>query len=433
VLSTRIQLGSIAERAILRDPVVAADDIVYVERRSIDSRLIELAPGVPGRLVARLTNAHPDRTLLACETDGLICRELDDTLVSITREGGQRTVLRRLIPQPDEIVVTPEHVVWSAGKEIWRWWRENDAVERLGECERPPLLAVRPIEVPYPPSRMAADVAVAAGTRVGLIDIEGLDWIAETEEPVGMLACTTGQIVLGLKVARPDLASLMREPIWKLAACDLDSEQIEVVDEIDGRVMALVATEGTAFLGITVGPGELNIASTVSKLGLAKDALLQLPWSLDQPTMQRQRMDLAVSARGLVLVETLDWRTPPRVTFLPFRRDSEDATQTLRIQRWFPDGRGAEIKIAAQEWSAGAATGELPAGLTARVNDALKVTVSANERPPGGGYAGWQVSIGDHAAWCAATDHVSPSALAIARLVAILAPHVPPLAALAAL
>jgi hypothetical protein len=118
--------------------------------------------------------------------------------------------------------------------------------------------------------------------------------------------------------------------------------------------------------------------------------------------------------------------------YLPFDWQPFEWGESLQIQRWLPDGTGGHFMLERDDWWCGAASGELPPTVTDAVNEwfheAMPLATEAISVPA---QRGWQVSIGYSVWFCAHEDFVSLTAIKIAKLVAILAPHAPPLAAMA--
>jgi hypothetical protein len=395
---------------------------LFEVRSGRETRVVRLTFDGPPDEIA-VPRAHPDLTLVGSEGDDAICLEADGTLVVVGLVTKHRHVLRALAPMPCAVAVTPEHVVWCSAPaasrpgEVWRWWRDTDRVERLGTHGDPlPHLAIRPVPLPYPPERLATDVAIAADRRLGLIDVEGLEWLADVDDTVRHLACTSGALIY----ATDD---------W-LHHYDLSTEECARIFHLEVLPESLAATEDRVVVAHDRHPNYSLVEARVLWIALDPPRSPS-PWPLRAPNTLRAGMDVACGPHGALLVErTSEFGDIDRVTYLPYHwTPFESLTEHLTIHRWLPDGRGGEVLIERDHWCCGPASGELPPGVTARVNEWLRaVDLSGQSRAPI--TRGWQVSIGANVFFCAHADYWLQDAVTMGKLVRTLAPHIPPLAVL---
>jgi len=394
--------------------VVPVEGEVYFETQEAATSILWRAPyGFPAHAIAKLERTK----LVGVEQDGLLCLDGDDTLFVLDRNGKSRHVLRTLTPSPVNITVTPEHVVWCSTDEVWRWWRDADAVERLGEhAAHNPILALRPVPIPYPSHRFAPDVAIAAGTRIGLVDAEGLEWLAEAATEVFLFACTSSALYW---ISGNDLVRF-----------DLDTEHAGTTAQLEGPVMSLAATADVVHVTTNCirveMPGDEVILDPPARV-TAFDARGQAHAGyLDDASWLRDFMRVFPGPRGQYLVETGDY--VDRLTFMPNAWSETRRDATLTLQRWLADGRGGQLAIANGVWWSHGVSGDVPPDITARVNAWLVDNhVNAERASKIPQTLGWQASAANNVWFAANNDRISVNAVAIAELVALLAPHVPPL------
>ncbi|MDQ3338392.1 MAG: hypothetical protein M4D80_24765 [Myxococcota bacterium] len=389
--------------------VAAAEGEVYFAIHRDETTTLWRAPyGYPARPIAKVNRTR----LVAIEQDGLLWLEADDTLVLLDRNGSTRTVLRTLKPSPIEIVATPEHVIWCSDAEVWRWWRHDDTVERLGTHDATaPLLAHRPVPLPYPPHRFAPDVAIAAGRRIGLIDPEGLEWVAEAAVDVSQFACTTGAI------------------LWTtdghLVRCDLDTERVEIV--ADGPIAALGAIDDRVYVATNCVHTQVPYEDTIytpASVTVFEGGVRAGAGILDDATWIRERMRLVPGPRGLYVVERGDDRET--LTFLPYAWQPTEG-DALLLARWLPDGRGGQLVLAHGSWWSHGTSGELPPEVTAGVNAWLQDNHLNADRVGRTAMPGWQAWVATNVWHAHHGDRVTVNAVALQELVALLAPHIAPL------
>ncbi len=410
----------------VRRPLFHGDEIFF-EVRSEITRIVRLTKSdVQSQ---HLPDADPAGSLLASDGNALIYLTSASTLVSFVFGSGQRQALCTLTPTPCAVVVTPECVVWCSAHtgdsdgEVWRWWRDTDRVEQLGTHESArPLLAVRPVPLPFPPERITTDIAITADRHVGLIDVEGVDWIAEVDEPILHLACRAETIVAATEQ-------------W-VVECDLDTERCERVFAIEGPPLALVSNDDRTIIAhdcaLLVDLDGETVCQPPANVYEIRDGAVR-GVGLDGPTWVRGRMALATGLAGAILVEDgggLD--DIDRVTYLPHDRQPFNYFETLQIQRWVADGRGIHVMIEGRQWWCGMAAGELEPPTFRKVNRWLASTPPL-EDPVHPGWRGWRISFGDTLWFCHDDDLSSEQSGYIRRLVDLLAPHLPALASAARL
>jgi hypothetical protein len=220
----------------------------------------------------------PRGVLRGIEDDWFVCLELDGTVALYSMRDGARRVLRQLVPAPVAVAVTPEQIVWCSRDtrgigggvhrvmgEVWRWWRGTEDVERLGEHRASRVdLVVAPS--PIRTDAMSADVYVAAEQQLGVVDLDGLRWLAHEEQGVRNLVCTRERLYYTThsRVVELDLATGKRSTVWResipmalaiagrrcivsrnyVASRDRYAEQsaLTVVD-LDTREAAVIATD----------------------------------------------------------------------------------------------------------------------------------------------------------------------------------------------
>jgi hypothetical protein len=422
VYATLIYVSRVGER--VRNPRCHGDQ-VFFEVRSNVTRVLRLRGGeLRDRLLPR---AHPTSSLLAADGDELLYLTADSTLTILSFEGGHVQPLRTLAPTPNAIAVTPETVVWCSAAtgdshgEIWRWWRDTDRVERLGTHDSArPLLAVRPVPLPFPPERITTDIAIAVDRQLGLIDVEGVDWIATVDESILQLACMEAAIVCNTADGR-------------VIRCDLDSERCHGVFELLGPPRALVTTDDDRVIvahdGVRIVQDDGQIVSEppANIYEIDGDSLRRAA-VLDDPTWVRNAMYLAAGPEGAILVEEGQARDNiDRVTYLPYDWRAINWEETLQIQRWVADGRGTHLMIESDRWWGGMAEGALDRPLFRAINEWL-ASAPPIVHPPSVFRRGWRISMGDTQWYCANDDLTSQQAISIARLIRLLTPHIPPLA-----
>jgi hypothetical protein len=395
----------------LRNPIAAHGGAAYFEGwrrdRTLLFRLDENGPAVE---IATLAG-HGHGTLIAVEDDGLVCRTTDDTLVVVALDGVRRHALCRLSPAPEgaAVVATPEHVVWCSATRVHRWWRDSARVDDLGEHgARYPLLAVRPTPRPYPPERLSADVAIAAGTQLGLIDAEELDWLVTLDEEPMHLACD----VDALYAVTPD----------ELVRFDLDTDALTRLYE---------RRHGAPPIGIAARDGVAYLATNASRDGNARlirfeGAVATTLAGTTDDTWLRAGRQLAVTPRGLLVTEDASLANGvDRVTFVPHDARKADASATLQWQRWAASGAGAQVIVENGAWHSGMASNELSASCVARIDAWVREQAgSANHAALVPGIAGRQVQIGGYS-WYASDLDVTDAAQAIDAFAAIVAGEIP--------
>lgn len=411
MLSTHVYLCPRSARIV---DVVPSHGEVYFSTRDATATTLWRAPfGFPPHAIAKLGGTR----LIAVEEDGLICLDADGTLAVRDRNGGHLHVLRVLQPLPIETVVTPEHVVWCSAREVWRWWRHGEVVERLGEHGvAAPRLVLRPVPRPYPSHRFAPDVAIWAGKRVGLVDTEGLEVLAEAALDIEHFACTTSAMfwLVGVHLTR----------------YDLDTDTAGVAAEIEGLAMSLAARDDALYLAtncvqipVPDAPAECD---PPARVGVLEGDRFVTSTHLADPRWIRNAMRLVPAAGGSYLVERgsgID-----RLAFLPDDREPTKRDAWLALERWLADGRGGQIMIAHGAWWSHGVRGDIPPAITERVNEWLQDNFDNAERVnqlPGA--SGWQASAASSVWFAVEHDRVSVHALAIAELVTMLAPHIAPL------
>jgi len=429
--------------------VRAHGDDVFVERSAHDrpATIFQLAPGAPPRPVAQLAAGRPRGVLQAVEDDALICLEADGTLASIALRDGRRRALRRLVPAPSAVAITPTQVVWCSADtrrmdgigipritgEVWRWWRGGERIERLGEhaSARPDLVAAPPGA-----ARAEAEVYVGADEQLGVVDAGGLRWLADEPQGVRRLACSADAVFYATqdRVKRLDRARGETRVVWRatipLALAVAPHGRTLLVARnavIDRRVevepSAVIAvdldTAAGAVLGQRVGRPVALAASVHGALAIEEpwlgearpSRLVLYPWG--EPP--------ALVLPGPPLLDEAAWAYPPM------------------IQWWRQGGSGGYFQLdAAGAWTCttrdGAASGALdPAARPALLAEAERWREDAAPLATGwvdlSQQRGWLVAWGTLAWHRAIGDHASPAARGIDRLLALLAPACPPLAA----
>lgn len=168
-------------------PALSCGDVAYLERgsrvyRCEATHAVEIAAPLPGRIVG-------------ADHDSIVCLADDTQLVHVDVRSGDHQHLFVLDPRPAVVAVTPDWVVWAAGRELWRWWRGSDHaewIESLADDE--PMLAVIPPRVPLDPARVSSDVLVAHGGWLGIVGAAGLGPLSRAA--VEHVACTAATACL---------------------------------------------------------------------------------------------------------------------------------------------------------------------------------------------------------------------------------------------
>lgn len=428
-------------------------DDVYLERSTHDlpPTLFRIAPGEPARPVAQLGAGRPRGALQAVEGDALLCLEADGTLAALSMRDGRRHALRRLDPAPAAVAITPAHVVWCSSDtramdgvrgprltgEIWRWRRGGEHVERLGEHPSfRPDLAIAPAPAPG----RAPDVYVGAGPRLGVVDGGGggLRWLAHEPQGVDHLACGAGALFYAAAGRVKQRALPLGEPrvVWR--------ETIVQALAPHGRAL-VVARNAVIDRRVELEP------SAIIAVDLDTGAGAVLALDVGRPTA------LAANAHGVFSIEE-PWRAEDgrsRLVFYPWGEppvavrpgappiDPALWTYPPLIQWWRPDGGVGYFQLdAAGSWTF--ADGGAGAPATGAIDPAARAALLAavqawreDEEPTSTGWVdlsqqrGWLIAWGAHAWHRAAGDRESDAARAVARLLELLAPACPLLAAAA--
>jgi hypothetical protein len=207
--------------------VRARGDAVFVERsaHARPATIFRLAPSAPPRPVAQFAAGRPRGVLQAVEDDALLCLEADGTLAAIALRDGRRLALRRLVPAPSAVAVTPAHVVWCSADtrrvsgigtpritgEVWHWQHGGDRVERLGEHA-----SARP-ELAVAPAGATPEIYVGVDEQLVVVAAGGLRWLADEPQGVRHLACSTDAAFYAAQdcVKRRDRARGDSRVVWR--------------------------------------------------------------------------------------------------------------------------------------------------------------------------------------------------------------------------
>ncbi len=432
---------------LFRDDHLAAvrvhGDVVYLERSApgLPATVFRIAPGQPPQAVAELDAGRPRGVVQGVEDDALICLEPEGTLAAISMRDGRRRVLRRLDPAPVAVAITPDHVVWCSSDtreldgsfgppqtgEVWRWRRGGDRAERLGEhgSFRPDLVAA-----PAP----APEVFVGAGKRLGVVDEAGLRWLAHEYQGVQHLACGDGVVFYTThdrvkRLARGEATIVWRATIPLSLAAYGRTLVVGRSMVFDRR--ALVEQSAVIAVDPDTGSGAVLGLDTGNPAALA--ACRRGVLAIEEPWLDDDRRSCLV---------LYPWDTPPVAVLRgPPAIDPEAWRYPLVIQWWRPDGRGGAFQLGGDgAWSCAAGDPAAAGMLDPSVRPALLAAVQLwrdDTAYVGTGWVdlpqrrGWLVAWGEHAWYRAVGDRRSEAAQAVERLLELLAPACPPLAAVA--
>jgi len=301
--------------AHLANPIAVDDGVVFEQASAEGLTPILLHATSSGvREVARFSFSRPRGVLHTIEDDRMICVEPDGTLSAIAIRDGRREVLRFLAPMPAAVAITPEQVVWANSEtrfldgggvreaigQVWRWWRGTEDVECLGEHPsfRPDVAVAATTAIA--PGAMTSPVYLAADYQLGVIDVDGLHWIAREPQPISALACSPDAVlyISSSQVVRRDQTTGATSVIYRaqiplqlavhgrrvavtrngaydrgrivepshVAAIDLDTGEATILADDIGRPAGVAACE----LGVYVIAGSIDYGGT--------SELVFVPW-----------------------------------------------------------------------------------------------------------------------------------------------------------